>query len=289
MGRPKLGGAYSLVKQIGRRQGTMILLAQDADGEVCAVEVMAAVSDEHAALLDEWAGKLARLKDPGLPTILRFGQDGAAYFLAREYVRGVNLKTLASGPTLDARHAVRYIIDVCSALGEAHAHGIVHGDLRPHNLILSDEGQVKVIAFAMPSVTSGSFIRPDEAPEFWHHSSPEEAQEQPLGPASDVYSLGVVLYELVTGDVPFDGRTAQQVKAAHVSLEPPSPRRQNVNIALGLEAAILRALRKDPDERYESMAQFRWDLREELRHIQSPQIGEGGDEDAEWRVHAGRH
>lgn len=264
-----VAGRYKLTRQIGSKDGTRTFLARGDGGAATVIEMTSAGPATHLARLADRARAVASLSHPYFPHVYGFGLHGSSYYVAREYVRGVNLKTLAAGGPMRPIDAVGYVLRACQALATAHAEGIVHGDLRPHNLIVTDDGAGKVLEFAMPSPDGTLSARTSEVPEFWHYASPEEIAGRQLTPASDVYSLGVVLYELVTGSVPFDGHTAEEVRNKHLKEYPQPPSRRHGAVQPILDGVILSALAKVPDFRSPSAVEMLWDLRavaREMRH-----------------------
>jgi serine/threonine-protein kinase len=264
-----VAGKYQLMRQIGAKDGTTTFVARDDRGTTAVVEMTRAGGPDHFIRLQQRARAVAGLDHAELPRIYSFGAHDGTYYLAREYVHGVNLKTLAAGGPTRPLQAARYVMQVCEALWTAHAQGIVHGDIRPHNLILTREGTVKLLEWAMPTSSGELAARTSGAPEFWHYASPEEVHGKKLTPASDIYSLGVVLYELVTGRVPFDGHTAQEVRRKHVEQYPHAPSHLNVNVPCELEGIIMRALAKNPGFRTASAEVMLWDLWAFVRGVQA--------------------
>lgn len=255
-----VAGKYQLTRQIGAKDLTTTFMARDDHGTTAVVEVTRSGGPDHFIRLQQRARAVAELDHADLPRVFAFGAHDDTYYVAREYVDGMNLKTLAAGGPIRPLQAARYAMQVCEALWTAHAQGLVHGDLRPHNLILTPEGVVKVLEWAMPTPSGELSSRSGDAPEFWHYASPEEIHGKKLTPASDVYSLGVVLYELVTGFVPFDGHDAQEVRRKHVEQYPEPAGRLNVNVPPELEGIIMRALAKSPGFRTATAEVMLWDL-----------------------------
>jgi serine/threonine-protein kinase len=150
------------------------------------------------------------------------------------------------------------MIQACSGIGHAHRSGLIHCDVKPQNLLVTDDQRLKVVDFGIArAVTS---IRPDEkhavvwgSPQYF---SPEQASGLPPSTASDVYSLGVILFEIITGQVPFQGTTAEELSRAHREALPPTPRRLNPDIPVSLEQTILRALAKQPESRFRDANDF---------------------------------
>lgn len=264
MSERRLGGRYRLTDQIGAKDHVKTYKAVDEGGAVAAVELMQMPTPEDATRLDRWAETMLGFDHPDLPDVYGYGAEGQSFYVVREYVVGTNLKTLLAGGPLPVERAVRYAIQVSEALHSANRMGLVHGDVRPHNLVVAADDRIKVTEFQMPPGRGGLTARRSDIPEFWHYASPEEIQGLPLAPASDVYSLGAVLYEMVTGRVPFDGETVAKVQRLHLTGAPTPPRSLNMHIPPALDGIILRALAKDPDARYGTFAAMRADLEQVL-------------------------
>lgn len=255
-----LGGRYRLTDQIGAKEGVDTYKAVDESGAVTAVELMRAPTAQDVTRLDRWAETMRGFDHPDLPHIFGYGAEGESFYVVREYVVGTNLKTLMAGGPLPVEKAVRYAIQVSEALRSANRMGLVHGDLRPHNIVVTHDDRVKVTEFQMPPAGGGLTARTSAAPESWHYASPEEVQGLPLTPTSDVYSLGVILYEMVTGRVPFDGETVAEVQGLHLTEVPTRPRALSIHVPAALDGVIMRALAKDPADRYQSFEAMRQDL-----------------------------
>ncbi len=185
------------------------------------------------------------------------------YYVVREWVPGMNLSTLRQQGAIPPAKAAHYAVDACSALAALHARGIVHKDVRPETLVLNSEGTIKLIDVGIPR--PGAVVPEDAAPPHAaQFISPEQASGQEVGPASDTYSLGVVLYYLTTGRAPFDAATAREVAREHVNTQALAPRRRNPQISPALEAVITRAMSKNPERRYASALEMRDDLQRAL-------------------------
>jgi serine/threonine-protein kinase len=210
------------------------------------------------------ARAVARLSHPHIVTVIDRGEDGGRQYIVFEHVDGENLKELVArtGP-LPVRRAVELALAVADGLAFAHDHGLVHRDVKPQNVLLSREGDVKVTDFGIArsldvehGVTqTGTVLGTGE------YLAPEQASGQPVSPATDVYSLGVVLWELLVGDVPFSGENFVAVALRHVNEPPPSLRQLRPDVPPRLAAAVERALAKDPADRFPSMAALASELR----------------------------
>ncbi|NJN19558.1 MAG: Stk1 family PASTA domain-containing Ser/Thr kinase [Oscillochloris sp.] len=206
----------------------------------------------------------AMLSHPNIVDVFDVGRDGDIHYIVMEYVEGVDLKTviIREGPLPVAR-AVAIAEQIARGLAAAHQAGMVHRDIKPQNVIVTTDGQAHITDFGVAkshlstalTETGVSFGTVD-------YLSPEQAQGRPALPQSDIYSLGVVLYEMLTGRLPFSGENAIAVAMKHVSEHPRPPRQLNSQIPPGLEALILRALAKDPAQRPASAAAFAGMLRD---------------------------
>ncbi len=210
------------------------------------------------------ARAVARLSHPNIVTVIDRGDDDGRQYIVFEHVDGENLKELVlrSG-RLPVRRALELALAVADGLAFAHDHGLVHRDVKPQNVLLSREGDVKVTDFGIArslhvehGVTqTGTVLGTGD------YLSPEQASGQPVSPATDVYSLGVVLWELLAGDVPFVGENFVAVALRHVNEPPPPLRQRRPDVSPRLDAAVERALAKDPARRFPSMAAFAKELR----------------------------
>jgi eukaryotic-like serine/threonine-protein kinase len=210
------------------------------------------------------ARAVARLSHPNIVTVIDRGNDGGQQYIVFEHVDGENLKELVvrSG-RLPVRRALELALEVADGLAFAHGRGLVHRDVKPQNVLLSREGEVKVTDFGIArslhveqGVTqTGTVLGTGE------YLAPEQASGKEISPATDVYSLGVVLWELLAGEVPFVGENFVAVALRHVNEPPPSLRERRPDVSPRLDAAVERALAKDPARRFPSMAAFAAELR----------------------------
>jgi eukaryotic-like serine/threonine-protein kinase len=234
--------------------------------------------DEHVARFRSEARAVARLSHPHIVTVIDRGVDEGRQFIVFEYVEGESLKELVrrSGP-LPAHRAVELAIAVAEGLAFAHAQGLVHRDVKPQNVLLNEEGEVKVTDFGIARsldvdrglTQAGTVLGTSE------YISPEQAGGSVATPATDVYSLGVVLFELLTGEVPFSGDSFVAVALRHINEAPPSLLRVRPDVPPRLAAAVDRALAKNPADRFPSMEAFAQELRLCLDDLDAEQTAVG--------------
>jgi len=201
----------------------------------------------------------ANLSHPNIVTIHDFGFDEKQIFIVMEYIPGTDLKTiLESRGILSVDETLPLIIQACAGVGYAHRAGLIHCDVKPHNMIVTPDQRLKVTDFGIARALAS--IHPQEinnvvwgSPQYF---SPEQAAGHPPSPASDVYGLGVVLYEMLTGRLPFIANTAAELSYMHRSVTPTPPSQFNPLIPPTLEQACLKVLSKEPSSRYRTADQF---------------------------------
>ncbi len=195
---------------------------------------------------------------PNIVSIFDVGEDGDIRYMVMELIEGRNLKDLINDEApLSVERAFSIGQAIASALAFAHQRGLIHRDIKPQNILVSPDGSVRVTDFGIArSAASSQMTRTGVVLGTAHYLSPEQAQGQPAGAASDIYALGIVLFEMLTGSLPFDADNALAVAMKQVHELPPSPNKLNPDIPPGAAAVVLRALNKDPAERYRNAAEF---------------------------------
>jgi eukaryotic-like serine/threonine-protein kinase len=259
---------YELEELVGTGGMSRVFRARDRQLERrVAIKILHqhyAADPEYLERFRREARAVAKLSHPNIVTVIDRGDDGGRQYIVFEYVEGENLKELVlrSG-RLSIHEALALALAVANGLAFAHDHGLVHRDVKPQNVLLNGEGEVKVTDFGIArslhmdhGVTqTGTVVGTGE------YLAPEQASGKPVSPATDVYSLGVVLWELLAGDVPFVGENFVAVALRHVNEPPPSLRERRPDVTPRLEAAVDRALAKDPARRFPSMTAFAKELR----------------------------
>src|SRR6516165_5658522 len=218
----------------------------------------------------------ASLSHPNIVPVFDWGEDDGAYFIVMEYIDGRSLSAVLRDPQkLDPRQVAMIGAGVAAALGFAHRHGVVHRDVKPGNVLITPEGEVKVTDFGIARAvnTEESLTQTGAVMGTAAYFSPEQAEGKGVDARSDIYSLGVVLYEMAVGRPPFSGDSPVAVASKHVRDQPALPREVNPRVPVALEAVIMKAMAKDPEARYGSAEELRADL---LRYAEGRPV-EAGD------------
>ncbi|HJL90255.1 MAG TPA: Stk1 family PASTA domain-containing Ser/Thr kinase [Acidimicrobiales bacterium] len=262
-------GRYELHRQIARGGMADVYLARDLllDRPV-AVKVL---FDEFADVPDfverfrREAQAAANLNHPNIVSVYDWGEEQGTYFIVMEYVEGRSLaEMIRTEGAFHPDRAADIATDITAALGFAHRNGLVHRDVKPGNVLVTPSGQVKVADFGIATAIAGAqhdLTRDGTVMGTATYFSPEQAQGRQVDPRSDLYSLGVVLYEMLLGRPPFTGETPVAVAYQHVQNSPPSLRQSGAAVAQSLEAVTLKLLAKNPVNRYPTAEDLRSDLR----------------------------
>lgn len=260
-------GRYRIIKQIGRGGMADVYLAKDLilDGEEVAVKVLRTnyQTDPIAvARFQREARAMADLDHPHIVRITNIGEEEGQQYLAMEYVAGLDLKRyIKEHAPLSNEEAVRIMGQILLAMRLAHTHGIVHRDLKPQNVLLTPDGDAKVtdfgiaVAFAETSLTQTNSMLGSV-----HYLSPEQARGSKATVQSDIYAMGIIFYEMLTGHIPYDGDSAVTIALQHFQKPLPSVIAENPNVPQPLENVVIKATAKKLTDRYQSVAEMYVDL-----------------------------
>jgi serine/threonine protein kinase len=258
-------GRYRVLGRLGVGGMATVYLAEDSSlGRKVALKVMAERYSEDGEFVERFrreAQAAARLNHPNIIAVYDRGEADGRPYIAMEYLQGRTLKQViqAEGP-LPPERAIAIAMQVLAGLRYAHEHGVVHRDVKPHNVLVGDDGRIKVTDFGIahagdPQMTEvGSIVGTAQ------YLSPEQARGRAVGPQTDIYSLGVVLYEMLAGRVPFEGDSSVAIAMQHVSDQPPPLRAFAPDLPEPLALVVAHAMLKDPAQRYGSADEFAADL-----------------------------
>lgn len=260
-----LSDRYELTRILGRGGMAEVYAAHDRVLQRnVAVKLLLERFKEDSAFtrrFSDEARHAARLNHPNLVAVYDTGSTDGQPFIVMELVDGRSLQEALAENAIDLTSAINVVAAVCEALGYAHDRGVIHRDVKPGNIMLAHDGSVKVTDFGIArAIGNDTVTRTAAVLGTAAYLSPEQAQGGAIDPRSDLYSLGVVLYEAVTGTQPFRGDSAVTVAYQHVQEQPRPPRERNPVISVALEAVVLRALTKNPANRYQHAADMHADL-----------------------------
>ncbi len=253
---------YTLTERVGLGGMAEVYRAKDnVLGRTVAVKVMLpqyAADPTFTKRFRQEAASAANLQSPYIVSVYDWGLDGETYYIVMEFLRGTDLKTaINERGAINQRKAAEIGSQIAQALTVAHEGGVIHRDIKPQNIMIQPDGNIKVMDFGIARAGDAGLSQTATVLGTAHYVSPEQAQGKELTGASDIYSLGVVLYEATTGKLPFDGQDAVSVAVKQVNEIPAPPSTINPNIDPGLEAIIMKALEKDPNKRFKDAAEMR--------------------------------
>ena len=263
-----LNNRYELVEKIGTGGMAIVYRAKDSllSREVAVKILQPQFADNEKAVkrFRHEAKSVASLNHPNIINIFDIGQDDELEYIVMEYITGQDLKEkISQEGKFNPAKAIKIIKEVCQALIKAHRNNIIHCDIKPHNILLTSDERVKVTDFGIAqAVTDATMVHTESIVGSAHYLSPEQARGSKVTTKSDLYSLGIVLYELVTGELPFEGDNSVSVALKHVKEQPPSPVEYNQDLSPKLVDVILKLLAKNPSDRYNSANELLKDLKE---------------------------
>lgn len=259
---------YEIIGKIGTGGMSDVYKARDHIlGRFVAIKVLKQEFSEDVNFVVKFrteAQSAAGLEHPNIVNIYDVGSEEGMHYIVMEYVEGVTLKTyIEKKGRLTYKEAVSIAIQVGRGMEAAHAKNIIHRDIKPQNILISTEGKAKVTDFGIARAVSNNTISADVMGSV-HYASPEQARNGFVDDKSDIYSLGIVMYEMVTGRVPFDGETTVSIAIQHLQEEMPSPGTYAADLPISLEKIILKCTQKSPDRRYGNISELLGDLKQVL-------------------------
>ena len=258
-------GRYRIQRKLGAGGMADVYLAEDQElGRRVAIKILNSRHGNDDQFIERFrreAKNAAALNHPNIVSIYDRGEAEDTYYIAMEFLDGRTLKELIVGRgAAPINVAIEYARQILSALRFAHRHGIVHRDIKPHNALVDGDGRVKVTDFGIARAGTSQMTETGSIVGTAQYLSPEQARGGEVDPRSDLYSLGVVLYELLTGKTPFDGETPVEIAMKHLSTTPKPPSKLRPDVPRELDMVVMRALAKNPDERYQSADEMEADL-----------------------------
>ncbi|MGX8684725.1 MAG: Stk1 family PASTA domain-containing Ser/Thr kinase, partial [Lachnospiraceae bacterium] len=259
---------YEILEKVGTGGMADVYKSKDHTlNRYVAVKVLKQEFSENANFVSKFrveAQAAAGLMHPNIVNVYDVGEEKGIYYIVMELVDGITLKNyIGKKGNLGYKEAVTIALQVSMGLEAAHRNHIIHRDIKPQNIIISREGKVKVTDFGIAKAATSDTITSNVMGSV-HYTSPEQARGGFSDEKSDVYSLGVTLYEMLTGEVPFDGESTVAIAIRHIQEPMPSPRKLNPDIPYSVEQIVLKCCEKSPDRRYQNMQELASDLKKSI-------------------------
>lgn len=263
-----IGERYEVLEKIGTGGMSDVYKAKDHKlNRFVAMKVLKQEFSENANFVSKFrieAQAAAGLMHPNIVNVYDVGEEGGIYYIVMELVEGITLKKyIEKKARLSVKEAISIAIQVCMGIEAAHNNHIIHRDIKPQNIIISKEGKVKVTDFGIAKAATSNTITSNVMGSV-HYTSPEQARGGYSDEKSDIYSLGITMYEMLTGRVPFNGETTVAIAIKHIQEEMPSPREFVSEIPMSVEQIVFKCCQKSPDRRYQSMGELIVDLKKSL-------------------------
>ncbi|HJE40918.1 Stk1 family PASTA domain-containing Ser/Thr kinase [Limosilactobacillus reuteri] len=288
----EIGHRYRIIRSLGEGGMANVYLAHDMvlDRDVSVKLLRLDLRDDPSTKrrFHREAMAATQLNDPHIVGIYDVGEDHGLQYMVMQYVKGTDLKAyIKKHYPIPLPQVIDIMEQVLSAVATAHAHGIIHRDLKPQNILIDENKNVKITDFGIAvAVSQDSLTQTNTLMGSVHYLSPEQARGSIATKQSDIYSLGIILFELLTGKVPFEGETAVSIALKHFREEIPSVREQNKEIPQALENVIIKATAKEPAERYSSVNEMAADLKTVLdpQRANEPRLKIQQDDNGETKV-----
>ena len=261
-----LDGRYEILEEVGNGGMAVVYKAKDFDtGSIVAVKILREEyldNEEFCRRFRNESRAIALLNHPNIVKIFDVCNSPSLQYIVMEYIDGISLKDyIEQQRVIRVKEAVHFTTQILRALMHAHSKGIVHRDIKPQNIMLLPNGRIKVTDFGIARlITSQTSTITDKAIGSVHYIAPEQARGATTDARADLYSVGVMLYEMLTGKLPFDANSAVSVAVMQLQADPKMPRQINPNIPVGLEEITIQAMQKDPNARYQSAAEMLQDI-----------------------------
>lgn len=261
-----LDGRYEILEEVGNGGMAVVYKAKDFDtGAIVAVKILRDEyldNEEFCRRFRNESRAIALLNHPNIVKIFDVCNSPSLQYIVMEYIDGISLKDyIEQQRVVRVKEAVHFTTQILRALMHAHSKGIVHRDIKPQNIMLLQNGRIKVTDFGIARLlTSQTSTITDKAIGSVHYIAPEQARGAATDARADLYSVGVMLYEMLTGKLPFDANSAVSVAVMQLQADPKMPRQINPNIPVGLEEITIQAMQKDPNARYQSAAEMLQDI-----------------------------
>ncbi len=262
-----IDGKYEIIARIGSGGTSIVYKARRlADDMIVAVKVIRDELDdtrEHERNFRLETAALSKMSHRNVRRILSVGKWNDSLYMVTEFIDGCTLKDIVNSEgALNTKKAVDYALQIVAGIEHAHRRGIIHRDIKPQNILVANDGTVKLVDFGIARMTSQTTrtMAGKDALGSVHYLSPEQARGANVDGRTDIYSFGILLYEMFTGNVPFEGSEPVSIAMKHVNERPEAPIKLNPEMPKGMNDIILKCMQKDPDARYQTA----WDLREDL-------------------------
>ena len=254
-------GRYRIIRRLGQGGMARVYLAQDESlHREVAIKVLADRHSDDPHFIERFqreARAAARLNHPNIVQVYDQSQTAGMSYIVQEYVEGETLKDLIRRESpIEPRRAITIALQILAALRVAHQQGVIHRDVKPQNILVQPDGKIKVADFGIASAGDTEMTEAGSIVGTAQYLAPEQARGLPVGPPADLYAVGIVLYEMLSGRVPFEGEAAVTVAMRHVQEAPEALTDRNPLVPVALESVVMRALAKDPTQRYQSADQM---------------------------------